>query len=545
MQWTMAQSGADDVAFYEATSPMTPPRSALLLVPLLLVAVGCSGGDHQVDKAKDSTARDALVREMRRGLAPRFGARLDEPGVAAFLTGLADGLVDNPRARTAIAARGTGPVPPPLRARALGPGGFVRDVAFGQSAPWFHFAVTPGHDYRISTEQLAASCAAIGLSAADRADCQNAIDAAGPDTVVHVFAPDPTKPGLGTEIAANDDCSSAPAGLSHASCASFASGTATDIAVAVHTGPVFDGLPLTSGRLVLRDKVTGAEQSAQFQMAGNLMIDLSALPPDAHYDLDTALLLDPDNTANDGLGADATEIWLLDAGMHVIGGDADQRGAGAAAQVTHAESAGAAWAMVRPWSFWKKTDTLEPLVPAALAPRADGQKARDVGAGRFRVALDDWYDADTDHDGLSDSIEAQLGLCDGKVASIPSSSAAVGFPCSTWEQVLSHTNTSDPRDTDGDGISDYAEVLGSDRGGSSSDADQTFPLWGADPRHKDLFIEVDSFAASCPDASDPARGVLRPALSTDTSRLGLRAPDNLFRFAEIFDGIRAACRQKP
>ncbi len=487
----------------------------------------------------------ALVSQLERDLEPRFGARLDAPGVHAFLSHFAEGLLADPTAKAAILARGFGSPHPPMHAMGLTAGSFVRDVAFGESAPWFHFAVTPGDSYRISTDQLSASCTAIGLSTADQADCQQAVDAGGPDTVVHVFAPDPAKPGLGTEIAVNDDCSSAPVGFPHASCASFSAGVSSTIAVAVHTGPLFDGLPRTSGRLLLHDATTGTDQSANFEMAGNLMIDLSAMPSGSHYDLDTALLLDPGNKANDGLGADATEIWLMDSGMHVVGGDAAERGAGAAARVVHAESAGAAWAMVRPWSFWKASDVLEPLVPAALSPRADGTKARDVGPGRYRAALDDWYDEDSDHDGLSDAIESELGLCDGLVASVPSSSPGVGFPCSTWSEVVAGTNTNDPRDTDGDGLSDYAEVLGSDRGGSSSDADQTFPLWGADPRHKDLFVEVDSFAKSCPDAGDPSRGVLRPALPTDTSRLGLRAPDDLFRFAEIFDGIRADAAGNP
>ncbi len=520
---------------------MALPRSALLSA-LLLALSGCSGDGHVGRNTHTAQTHDALVSQLERDLEPRFGARLDAPGVHAFLSRFADGLLADPAAKAAIVARGFGPPHPPMHVMGLTAGGFVRDVAFGESAPWFYFSATPGDDYEVSTDQLSASCTGIGLSDSEQADCQQAVDAGGPDTVVHVFVPSPTQ---ATEIAVNDDCSSAPAGFPHASCASFSNGGSTIIAVAVHTGPLFDGLPRTSGRIVLHDVTTGAEQSANFEMAGNLMIDLSAMPAGSHYDLDTALLLDPGNTANDGLGADATEIWLMDSGMHLVGGDAAESGAGAAARVAHAEAADAKWAMVRPWSFWQASDVLEPLVPAALGPRADGLKARDVGPGRYRVALDDWYDEDSDHDGLSDAIEAQLGLCDGVVSSVPSSSTGAGFPCATWAQVTAGTNTSDPRDTDGDGISDYAEVLGSDRGGSSNDADQTFPLWGADPRHKDLFVEVDSFAKSCPDAGDPAIGVLRHALPTDISRLGLRAPDDLYRFAEIFNGIRADAAENP
>ena len=45
----------------------------------------------------------------------------------------------------------------------------------------------------------------------------------------------------------------------------------------------------------------------------------------------------------------------------------------------------------------------------------------------------------------------------------------------------------DARDTDGDGLSDRDEVLGRTGTGDG----QALPLWGADPRHKDMFVEVD------------------------------------------------------
>ena len=45
----------------------------------------------------------------------------------------------------------------------------------------------------------------------------------------------------------------------------------------------------------------------------------------------------------------------------------------------------------------------------------------------------------------------------------------------------------DLRDTDGDGLSDRDEVLGR----TGTERDQALPYWGADPRHKDMFVEVD------------------------------------------------------
>lgn len=80
---------------------------------------------------------------------------------------------------------------------------------------------------------------------------------------------------------------------------------------------------------------------------------------------------------------------------------------------------------------------------------------------------------DPDHDGLGTELETSLGTC-----STLSGFAGGNFDCSL---------ALDPRDTDGDGISDGWEVLG--RGDLAPN--QPLPLWGADPRHKDLFMEVD------------------------------------------------------
>ncbi|MEO0248152.1 MAG: hypothetical protein ABIN58_01160 [candidate division WOR-3 bacterium] len=50
----------------------------------------------------------------------------------------------------------------------------------------------------------------------------------------------------------------------------------------------------------------------------------------------------------------------------------------------------------------------------------------------------------------------------------------------------------DNRDTDGDGIFDGFEVLGIR--GAGLFPDQALPTWGADPRHKDVFVETDYFS---------------------------------------------------
>lgn len=79
---------------------------------------------------------------------------------------------------------------------------------------------------------------------------------------------------------------------------------------------------------------------------------------------------------------------------------------------------------------------------------------------------------DRDEDGLGKELERELGTCD------VAAGGADGFDCA---------RVTDARDTDGDGILDRWEVLGR----RDLRPHQPLPLWGADPRHKDLFIEVD------------------------------------------------------
>ena len=90
---------------------------------------------------------------------------------------------------------------------------------------------------------------------------------------------------------------------------------------------------------------------------------------------------------------------------------------------------------------------------------------------------------DSDGDGLGYELESALGTCSSRLSTVP------GVDCSA---------IADRRDTDGDGISDGLEVRGLDgrpcqraRPRSSAGEDLALPLWGADPRHKDLFVEVD------------------------------------------------------
>lgn len=94
---------------------------------------------------------------------------------------------------------------------------------------------------------------------------------------------------------------------------------------------------------------------------------------------------------------------------------------------------------------------------------------------RIRVVVNDAAISghDSDGDGLGNELEASIGTCSNL-----SQIAGGNFECS---------RATDARDTDGDGLSDSEELLGQiDRAPY-----QLLPRWGANPRHKDIFVEVD------------------------------------------------------
>jgi hypothetical protein len=77
---------------------------------------------------------------------------------------------------------------------------------------------------------------------------------------------------------------------------------------------------------------------------------------------------------------------------------------------------------------------------------------------------------DVDGDGLSAGLEAALGTCD--------SSTTHAYCPGVFNK----------RDTDRDGLSDYAETFGVEFALANP---LLLPAWGADPRQKDMFIEMD------------------------------------------------------
>src|SRR5580765_2831165 len=122
-----------------------------------------------------------------------------------------------------------------------------------------------------------------------------------------------------------------------------------------------------------------------------------------------------------------------------------------------------------------------------------GRSARINGqAGTSQIVVSSWRDKsgpavlyandifqDNDRDGLGYGLERELGICDMK---------NVQAQCATVFNL---------HDTDRDGIEDGVEVLGVEvasnvQNGQTAPATSfLFPKWGANPRHKDIFIELD------------------------------------------------------
>ncbi|QIG49436.1 ricin-type beta-trefoil lectin domain protein [Nordella sp. HKS 07] len=121
-----------------------------------------------------------------------------------------------------------------------------------------------------------------------------------------------------------------------------------------------------------------------------------------------------------------------------------------------------------------------------------GRASRITGAGTSRIVVgtvngisgpsvlyvNDVF-RDNDGDGLGYGLERELGICDMK---------NVQARCATVFNLS---------DTDRDGIEDRVEVLGVDvppnvqNGQTAPAASFLFPKWGANPRHKDIFFELD------------------------------------------------------
>lgn len=122
-------------------------------------------------------------------------------------------------------------------------------------------------------------------------------------------------------------------------------------------------------------------------------------------------------------------------------------------------------------------------------------------AGFAFVYLNDWS-TDSDGDGLGRALENELGTCDGNSLSY----------CSTV------FNT---QDSDRDGLSDTAEICGVD----DPSFPQYLPRWGANPRHKDVFVEIDYTTDFASQPFTGADAIAAQGLFNDGSAADLDNPD--------------------
>lgn len=145
-------------------------------------------------------------------------------------------------------------------------------------------------------------------------------------------------------------------------------------------------------------------------------------------------------------------------------------------------------------------------VPNVVAAGVNGARRVVAGAfpsanntGRMEVLQNDWFNCtvnpvtficetnDRDGDGLGQALENALRTCDRTTSPNPSP----GFTCaSRWDCAgfpASEECRGALRDTDHDGLSDYLEVY------EYNDLLMRVSLWGADPAHLDVFMELDSW----------------------------------------------------
>lgn len=388
----------------------------------------------------------------------------------------------------------------------------IVDSVYTKSTGWIPVTATANGNHRFYLT-LSANCndpvGTRGLSATTF--CGTA--SARPDVWVHVFR---SNDG---ETMDPYQCTAA-LGSSNVTCDFTVAMTPGSYAIMVHGGPNAKGM--MNGNLQVFHPA-GVPQIAfePLSLGGEILVDITG--GSRPYDIATVLVPDgpgtngsndPGNAANDYLGVDATEAWVFNANGRAVYADLKHRGVGAAALITGLAINAGSWALVRQWkevpfNFGVKTTTGTLPVWVGNAPALNNNI---VGAGRMRVVFNDWWSGgDADQDGLTTSVENAIGLCAGTNAFADGPSSHV--TCVTVAMLADPARRDhvwmDPRDTDGDGISDRAEVIGADTsegpttnpatGGCNAaaaptvtiDSDQTFPLWGFSPMHKDALVEVD------------------------------------------------------
>ncbi|MFI7134308.1 hypothetical protein ACIBQ1_52180 [Nonomuraea sp. NPDC050153] len=178
-------------------------------------------------------------------------------------------------------------------------------------------------------------------------------------------------------------------------------------------------------------------------------------------------------------------------GLYLISND----GLGIDKQAT--ESAGMGPRMAFPDAIAARTVMVAQLIHVRTpqpAPTGDWVVPT-VPGGPVRVMRNDVALAghDPDKDGLGSELERELGTC-----------AALN----PRDHRDNHNCAFEARDTDGDGIGDGWEVLGRAHPLGLS---QPLPVWGANPRHKDLFIEADFMRRTKQENLDAVKLRMSPA----------------------------------
>jgi hypothetical protein len=119
-------------------------------------------------------------------------------------------------------------------------------------------------------------------------------------------------------------------------------------------------------------------------------------------------------------------------------------------------------------------------------------------AGAIQLLQNDWFlsGADADGDGLSRDLERSLGSCDRTIDSMATGSCASLVGCPSGAPSGTATSPlclASMRDTDHDGLHDKLEVYGYNH------RLLFLPLWGSDPAHMDVFVEMDTYDQSTND----------------------------------------------
>lgn len=131
--------------------------------------------------------------------------------------------------------------------------------------------------------------------------------------------------------------------------------------------------------------------------------------------------------------------------------------------------------------------------------------------GAVRFVRNRWFEsgADGDGDGLSFQLELEdeIQTCDLEIDWTPN-----GNLCSALHPVCAGASMNMPlclkllRDTDSDGLRDDLEVYGYD-----GIVDELLPMWGANPTHMDVFVELDAYDQNDdPSSRDTCEGFALP-----------------------------------